>query len=177
MRGSSFVKTKVVLPITTLLLSLIAIFFVATRFIGLTPYYVMSGSMEPAIPVGSLVYVRKVLPESVRVGDAITFTVNEGLQIVTHRVAAVDAENKVFITKGDANNTRDGKPVDYSNVLGTSAFIIPYLGYLAAGITKMVRSPWIWTTAAVLGYLVWLKAEGIKDQSEVIGVEPERHNQ
>ena len=36
-----------------------------------------------------------------------------------------------FQTKGDANNSPDGTPVYYKNVVGVPRVTIPYLGYLA----------------------------------------------
>ena len=54
----------------------LAILLVGVRVVGLTPYAVLSGSMEPTYHVGSLIYVRKVAPEDVQIGDPITFVVN-----------------------------------------------------------------------------------------------------
>ena len=48
--------------ITTVLVALVvilAILLVGVRVIGLTPYVVLSGSMEPTYHTGSLIYVKK----------------------------------------------------------------------------------------------------------------------
>ncbi len=72
------------------LIVLLAIALAGVRVMGLTPYAVLSGSMEPTYPVGSLIYVKKVDPSDVQVGDAITFVVNDALLVATHRVVDVE---------------------------------------------------------------------------------------
>ncbi len=105
------------------------IFTVGVRFLHITPYAVLSGSMEPTYKVGELIYVKDVEVETIKEGDPITFVLNNDLTIATHRVVEIDKENKAFITKGDANNSIDGKPVLYENLIGKPIFHIPYMGY------------------------------------------------
>ncbi|HIT09523.1 MAG TPA: signal peptidase I [Candidatus Merdivicinus faecavium] len=109
----------------------LAALLVGVRLFGLTPYSVLSGSMEPTYHVGSLIYVEKVDPSEIEVGDPITFVLNEDLVVATHRVVAIDAENEHFYTKGDANDAQDAAPVYFKNLLGRPVFTIPYLGYAA----------------------------------------------
>jgi len=88
---------------------------------------VVSGSMAPDIPVGSLVVIVKTNAEDIKVGDDITF-VTAGDKVVTHRVVEINAENE-FITWGIANppEARDA-PNKYENILGVVRFNIPYAG-------------------------------------------------
>lgn len=95
---------------------------------GFHIYTVTSGSMEPAIPVASAIYVKEVPFEEIKSGDIITYMIN-GDTAATHRVAEVHTAEEAFITKGDANDTADAKPVSYTNVCGKVLFHIPYLGY------------------------------------------------
>lgn len=128
---------------TTLLVALVvilAILLVGVRVVGLTPYVVLSGSMEPTYHTGSLIYVKKVDPFTLEPGTAITFMMDEDT-IATHRVVGVvpDEEDPSvvrFRTKGDANEAEDGTLVHYKNVIGTPAFSIPYLGYVSDYITN-----------------------------------------
>ena len=113
-----------------------AVLLAGVRFVGLTPYAVLSGSMEPVYPVGSLIYVRSVDPEDVEVGDPITFVLNEELVVATHRVIEIDEENQHFYTKGDANDAPDGAPVHFNNLVGKPVFCIPKLGYFSAWISQ-----------------------------------------
>ena len=92
---------------------------------------VQSGSMEPAIPTGSLVLVKA--EERYQTDDVITFT-TRGVSDVptTHRVVrdALQAGDLVYYTKGDANNDIDPEPVRPENIIGKVVFSVPYLGYL-----------------------------------------------
>ncbi len=111
--------------------AILAFLLAGIRLIGFTPYTVLSGSMEPAFQVGSLIYVEKVSPDDIKVGDPITFVLNEDLVVATHRVVEVDSENQSFVTKGDANDSADGSPVLYKNLVGKAVFSIPYLGFFS----------------------------------------------
>lgn len=109
---------------------LLAILLVGVRLIGFTPYTVLSGSMEPTYPVGSVVYVKKVDPSTLKVGDAITFRLT-GNVVATHRIIEVHSEGELgFRTQGDANETADGI-TPATAVIGKVVFGVPYLGYLS----------------------------------------------
>ena len=121
--------------ITTLLVVFVvifAVFLMGSRLVGLQVFNVVSGSMEPEYSVGDLIYVKAVDPDSVKVGDPITFVLNEDLVVATHRVVAIDSENRQFTTKGDANKTEDATPVHFNNLIGVPVFAIPLLGYVSA---------------------------------------------
>jgi len=91
---------------------------------------VMGGSMEPTIHVGSIVVVRRVNPEDVKVGDIIAFRTGESKTI--HRVIDKVGEDGSFYfrTKGDANEDPDPWIVKPEDVLGELQLTIPYYGYL-----------------------------------------------
>ena len=106
------------------------------RLFGYHIYSVVSGSMEPAIPTGSLVYIRETAPEDVEADDVIAFYSSaDSASIITHRVL----ENRVlmgeFITKGDANQTEDMNPVPYSNLIGKVVRSFPEIGAMAQILT------------------------------------------
>lgn len=134
----TLIKKIISLVMTVLFISVCVLVFllVGVRLIGLKPYAVLSGSMEPTYPIGSLIYVRHIEPEEVEVGQSISFVFNESGSIATHRVVRIDDEAKLFYTKGDANSSEDGAPVLYENYLGTPVFCIPQLGYLSQWLTK-----------------------------------------
>lgn len=95
-------------------------------------YTVLSGSMAPTIPVGSLIIVQKVRSDELRPGDVITFArpgrTNEN---VTHRIVAVDRSgaSPTFVTKGDANPAPDSWRVVLGGAAGRYVFGVPLLGY------------------------------------------------
>ena len=85
---------------------------------------VLTGSMEPAIPVGSIVITKE--QSSYEMEDIISFQ-EEGA-IITHRIISIDRER--YITKGDANNVADTEEVQQKQILGKVILTIPLLGYL-----------------------------------------------
>lgn len=92
-------------------------------------YNVISGSMEPELPVGSLIYVRESEPEEVEEEDIIAFfSFTEEDSIITHRVIKNNVVSGTFTTKGDANSEEDPTPVPYDNYIGKVVLKIPYLG-------------------------------------------------
>ncbi|MCI8949659.1 MAG: signal peptidase I [Lachnospiraceae bacterium] len=130
---------------TTVLVGLVvilAVLLAGVRVVGLTPYTILSGSMEPQYPVGALIYVKKTAPESIQAGDNITFILNEELVVATHQVYKVDLENQQFYTQGIANKDpegniiHDGSPVHFNNLIGKPIFCIPGLGYVSDYVTK-----------------------------------------
>ncbi len=114
-----------------ILIVLCAVFLMGSRILGYQCFTVISGSMEPIYKVGDLLYVKKVDVNTIKEGDPITFILNEELVVATHRVVRVDAENKRFYTKGDANEIEDNDPVHFNNVIGVPQFSIPKLGYVS----------------------------------------------
>lgn len=101
-------------------------------------YIVMSGSMEPALPVGSIVIVNTGDKKPER-GDIITF--RRGETIVTHRVAG-KSEGR-YLTKGDANGEPDSVLTEPDRVIGTVCGWIPFPGgallyFRKAGVTVPV---------------------------------------
>ena len=127
---------NVVYSVIVAVVVLLAVAFVGVRVVGLQPFTVLSGSMEPTYHTGSLIYVKSVEPQDVHVGDPITFVLNEDLVVATHRVIEIDAENERFYTKGDANGSADGSPVHFNNLIGVPVFTIPLLGYVANFVTN-----------------------------------------
>jgi len=117
-------------------LVIVAALTVGVRLVGLTPYVVVSGSMEPVFPTGSIIYVQKVDPQTIGVGDPITFRMREGDYVAVHRVYDIREEDRSFITKGDQNDAVDGSPVNYSDVIGAPRFTIPKAGFLYRAITS-----------------------------------------
>ena len=118
--------------VLVVLVVVFAVFLMGSRLVGLQVFHVVSPSMEPTYSEGDLLYVKAVDPDSVKVGNPITFVLNEDLVVATHRVVAIDSENRQFTTKGDANETEDAAPVHFNNLIGVPVFSIPLLGYVSA---------------------------------------------
>ena len=114
-----------------ILVVLCAVFLMGSRLMGYQVFTIISGSMEPEYNVGDLIYVKKVDPQNIKVGDDITFILNEDLVVATHRVVRIDVENQHFYTKGLANEIEDSEPVHFNNVIGVPKFSIAKLGYVS----------------------------------------------
>ena len=113
--------------IVVCLVALLALLLVGARILGLQTFVVLSGSMEPHYHVGSIIYVKEVPPETLQVGDDISFRINENT-VATHRIVEILPDGR-FRTQGTANTTTDD-PVPQDRVLGKVVGTIPLLGYL-----------------------------------------------
>lgn len=118
----------------------VAAILLAIRLLGIRTYTVLSGSMEPAIPTGTLLLVSPVNPQKLEENDIITFRLGDSLT-ATHRIICVHkaADGLQFQTKGDANRTADGKLVHESEVIGSPFLFVPGAGYLIWYIQKEFR--------------------------------------
>ena len=85
------------------------------QYMGYQIYDVVSGSMEPTVPVGSIIYVKEAEPSSIKKGDIIAF--QSGESIVMHRVVDNKIVEGTFTTKGDANPSEDMNEVPYANLI------------------------------------------------------------
>ena len=121
---------NIVSTVLVVIVVLFAILLVGVRLFGIQVFSVISGSMEPEYPVGSLIYVKEVDASEVEVNDVITYVLPNDMPS-THRVISIDRQNQHFQTKGDANETPDGAPVHFKNLIGKPVFTIPVLGYVA----------------------------------------------
>ena len=144
---------SVVSTVLVVLIVLCAVFLMGTRLIGYRVYSVISGSMEPELSVGDLLYVRPVDPAEIEVGDDISFVLNEDLVVATHRVVRIDAEKQHIYTKGIANEIEDSEPVHFKNVIGVVDFNLPLLGYVSDYIQS---SPGMYITIAAVSVLIVL---------------------
>jgi signal peptidase len=127
------------------------------RLGGATPYTILTGSMQPEMPPGTLVVVRPVDPSEISVGSVITYQLESGKPtVVTHRVTGVgvDATGKLrFTTQGDANSTPDAAAVRPVQVRGERWYSVPHLGRLNTLLSGDQRQTLVYVAAALLlGY-------------------------
>jgi signal peptidase len=142
---------------------------VVPRLAGATPYAVLTGSMQPGMPPGTLVVVKPVAPADVEVGDVITFWPREDdPTVVTHRVESlgIDAAGRTtFVTRGDANGAPDPHAVRSYQLVGERWYSVPYLGYLTDLLTGQQRALGILLVAgALLLYAIAMFAGALRDR-------------
>ena len=95
---------------------------------GKRPLVIISGSMEPILKVGVILYYEKINLDDFKKDDILVYQLNE--HIVSHRIVNINEYG--FETKGDNNNSNDSYIVDKNNVIGRgNNWSIPYIGYYA----------------------------------------------
>ena len=156
---------------TVLLIMLVAACLPLTvpRVFGYQLYTVVSGSMEPAIPVGSLLYIQSAQPENMVPDDVIAFYGGrDSTAVITHRVVENREFMGEFITKGDANEKEDMKPVSYDNFIGKVRLAIPAAGKAAQVFSDTpgkIAAAGLIVLAVFLHGAAW-KLEGGEDRDE-----------
>ena len=112
-------------------LAVLVLFTSKTSLFGIRSFVVVSGSMEPAINLGSVVFTKA--ETDYQRGDIVSFS-NKAGQTVTHRIMEIKTSpaGQSFILKGDANNTADGEEVKKRELIGKVFLTIPYLGRLVS---------------------------------------------
>lgn len=119
---------------------------------------VLTASMRPTHPAGSVIVASPIPSSEVRVGDVITYRIPvEDRRIVTHRVVEV-VEPGVVRTKGDANNAPDAWTARLTG--GTTWKVrggIPALGFaLGALQNRTARAGSLMLAPMALAF-VWLR--------------------
>jgi signal peptidase len=132
---------------------------------GSTPLTVLTGSMEPTLPPGTLVVVRPTPAREIGLGDVLTYQIEPGKPaVVSHRVVEVRSVSNgttEFITKGDNNNAADPAPVQEAQIKGTVWYSIPLVGWasIAAGQYRAWLLPLV--GVALLGYAAAMIGSGL----------------
>ena len=112
-------------------------------FFGYSTFEVQTGSMRPTINVNDLIIVKK--DDSPKIRDIITY--KKGREFITHRV--VEAYKETYVTRGDANNTKD-EAIKKDQIVGKVVKIIPNFG----AIRKTLLSPVVLITLIVTIYII-----------------------
>lgn len=140
--------------------ALAAVVLVIPKLGGGVPLTVLTNSMSPTAPPGTLIVVFPVDTDDIAVGDVITYQIRSGdPDVVTHRVVGVsspDDDGPRFITQGDNNANPDPDPVRSVQVQGRVAYSIPYLGWVNNAVNGEHRG-WIVGigAGALFAYASW----------------------
>lgn len=166
--------TKGILKIiewTIFLLLIFILFLVASPLLPTKEYVsthiVSTGSMEPTISAGSIVF-SSLKTDEINRGDIIVFESPDNPDItIIHRVINIQGEE--YITKGDNNQSEDNWEVSQFNIKGKYILHIPYLGHAV----EWMKTPIGFTTLLILPTLIFLISQ-IKKIKEGINEEVER---
>lgn len=155
--GWRAVVHAVLLGCSTGLLLLVAglavVLIVIPKATGSMPLTVLTQSMEPSLPPGTLLVVRPTPTEDIRVGDVVTYQIASGRpEVISHRVVSVAVSSdgsRTFVVKGDANAEPDA-PVAAVQVRGVVWYSVPGLGY----VNQVVNGSRGWLVPLVAGVLI-----------------------
>ena len=145
-----------------LVIALAVIVIVVPRASGSIPLTVLTGSMAPGLPPGTLIVVQPVDVDDLAVGDVITYQIRSGdPAVITHRIIAINASTtggRTFETKGDNNSDADPDPVAAIQVQGKVWYSVPLVGFANNAVNGENRA-WIVPGIAVLlityaGYMI-----------------------
>ena len=156
---SSFCSAAGIILIIIVIAAMIPLF--VPRILGYQVYDITSGSMEPEMPVWSMVLVKDAEPSDISTGDVIAYSAGD--IVVTHRVMKNDADERSFITKGDANEMMDMSPVSYSQLIGKVTAHFPVIGGIMAALTDIKGKVFLF---ALLAGGVILQAVGRRKSKE-----------
>ncbi|MBQ6390262.1 MAG: class B sortase [Eggerthellaceae bacterium] len=133
---------------TLLILAVIGLCLPLTvpKLMGYDVFNVVSGSMEPEIPVGSAVFVKPATLGEVQEGEVIAY--QDGESVIVHRVVTNRTSLGEFVTKGDANNTEDLSPIPYEAVIGRMEAHIPQFGAFMSIYASTMGKVYLLLTAA-----------------------------
>lgn len=131
-----------------LVIGLAVVTVIIPKASGATTLTVLTGSMRPKLPPGTLLVVKSKPLSDIHIGNVITYEPNPDNPhvVISHRVVAITSGTDgsyTFTTKGDNNNTVD-PPVSGKQVVAVLWYSVPWMGWIANG-----RS-WIVVVIAVL---------------------------
>ncbi len=168
--------------ILTVLVSL-AVARLVPAMAGGPTFVVGGGSMEPNLPIGSVVVDVPVAAADLRAGDVVSLKVGPDEAVFTHRITrTLMRDGAIWIqTKGDANPSEDPTIIPATAVIGRVWTMIPYLGYPIQLLSSLVGVAFLLSMGLVTLLGAWL-LESLEDDQraslrrrrfEQAGIEPQ----
>lgn len=172
----SYLRVSISVVVLLMLVALGVAVIVVPAVTGSTPLTVLTSSMEPGLPPGTLLVVSPVEPEDVRIGDVITYQLESGkATVVTHRVIQVNKTaggEYSFILQGDNNSQPDPDPIREVQVQGRLWYSVPYIGWVNTWVNGEARGFLIPVIAGGLfAYAAWMVFSGVRDKAKKRGRE------
>ena len=150
---------EIFIKVLYILLLIYLSIFIPTLW-GYKPLVIISGSMEPILKVGGILYYKEIELDKYANNDIVVFKSNNYL--ISHRI--VEINNSGFITKGDANKNNDSNVLYYNKVLGKGTnWSIPYIGYFADFVYKNKR--YLYITLVIL-IINWIISNYVEEDNE-----------
>jgi signal peptidase len=131
---------------------------------GIELYIIRGTSMEPALPLGSLVATESVDPRDLHVGDIVTIQKAHGV-IVTHRIVGFqepDQGPRLLRTRGDASGADDLILVPDTAVVGRATWYVPALGFVLAYLSTPTGMIGVLSFIGTLLVAIWFVEEFLR---------------
>lgn len=139
-----YLRTALSIAVLLLVVGAGTVLIVLPKVAGAIPRTVLTQSMEPTLPPGTLIVVRPVNPDQVGVGDVVTYQIESGKpDVITHRVVGIDftpSGARTFTFKGDNNAVADAEPVKEVQIVGRLWYSVPLIGYLSLWLNGDARA-------------------------------------
>ncbi|QNO36771.1 signal peptidase I [Protaetiibacter sp. SSC-01] len=166
----AYLRVSLSIALLAGLLALAAAVIVVPAATGARPLTVLTSSMEPGLPPGTLIVSRDVEPADIRIGDVITYQLRSGdPTVVTHRVIAVSKTaggEYSFTLKGDNSALPDPDPVREVQVQGRLWYSVPYIGWVSNWINGDARGLIVPIIAGGLfAFAIWMVVSGLVDKA------------
>jgi len=138
--------------ILLVVIALAGVLLVVPKVSGSVPLTILTQSMEPRLPPGTLIVVRPVDTDTLEVGDVATYQIRSGdPAVITHRITAISSASdgtRTFTFQGDNNASPDSLPVTPEQIQGELWYSVPLVGWANQAVNGQARS-WIIPAAAV----------------------------
>lgn len=129
---------------------------------GLRAYTVLSDSMQAVFPAGSLIVSQEVDPDTLVVGDIITFTRASDGETVTHKIGKIEEDRatgyNVYYTYGTTTGEYDEDPVHRNYIQGKYSFHIAGVGYFI----QFIKSPLGYILLILIPFGALIVSQGVK---------------
>ena len=131
----------VMLMIITITLVVMRFMGESYNFLGYNAYYVLTGSMEPEIMAGDVIFSKNVDDASkLKVGDIITYNGEVGVvkdKSITHKIIEIREENGrlVFVTQGVANPAAD-PPITSDQIVSKMVYNSGFFGAVVSAVNS-----------------------------------------
>lgn len=127
------------------------------NFLGYKNFIVLTGSMEPTLNIGDIVFVKETT--DIKEQDIVSFKINNA--VVTHRIVEIKKEDDktLYITKGDANSGNDTEILSIEDIEGKYSFKISYLGNVILFFQKPIGIISLFLIFAVILVITSVKSE------------------
>jgi signal peptidase len=162
----SYLRVSLSVALLLLMVGLAAVTIVVPALTHSVPMTVLTSSMEPKFPPGTLVIIQPVEAADIRIGDVVTYQIRSGEpEVITHRVTAIMVDGlgeRSFTLQGDNNDAPDADPVREVQIQGRLWYSVPLMGWVNTWVNGESRA-WIVPiiAGALFTYAGWMVISGI----------------